>query len=183
MPRKASVASARRYAEAVFDIALEQESLAQWGADLHGIAGFVSEPDVAAVLGNGRVPRDQKLVLLAAGLERELSPQAWNLVRLLEDRGRLALAPEILEVFQEKLDEHRGIAKANVTTAVPLSEDEERAIAARLSQITGKQVEVQTNIDESILGGVVARVGDQLIDGSTRTRLLELKRSLAGARR
>jgi len=181
MAQTGTVASARRYAEAVFDLALEQEALVQWSADLEAIRGFLGEPDVAAVMRNARVPREEKTRLLAAGLEPELSSQAWNLVRLLEDRGRLDAIGDVQRIFQEKVDEHRGVAKATVTTAVAIGDDEQRAIAARLSQITGKQVEVQSIVDESIIGGVVARIGDQLIDGSTRTRLVELKRRLGGA--
>ncbi|MHB8377115.1 MAG: F0F1 ATP synthase subunit delta, partial [Dehalococcoidia bacterium] len=85
--------------------------------------------------------------------------------------------------FGEQVDERRGIAHALVTTAVPLSDDERGAVAARLSAITGKTVDVVPVVDPAIIGGVVARIGDQLIDGSTRTRLKALRRSLEGAAR
>jgi F-type H+-transporting ATPase subunit delta len=81
------------------------------------------------------------------------------------------------------MDAHLNLAHAIVTTAVPLADDERSAIAARLSAMTGKQVDVTSVVDEAIIGGVVARIGDQLIDGSTRTRLLALKRRLEGAAR
>ena len=175
-------ASARRYAEAVFDLAAEQDALDQWGNDLATIAGFVGEADVAKVLGSSRVPSSEKVRLLSAGLERSLfSPQAWNLVRLLEQRGKLALAPEIQRAYQAMADERRGVAHATVTTAVSLSDDERRAITERLSQITGRQVDVTPVIDERIIGGLVARIGDQLIDGSTRSRLVALKRRITAA--
>jgi F-type H+-transporting ATPase subunit delta len=183
MAQRATVASARRYAEAVFDLALEDDALSAWSDDLDTVVGFVSEPDVTAALANNRVPREEKLRLLSAGLERDVSPQAWNLVRLLEDRGRIDAISDVQRIFLQKLDDHLGRARATVTTAVPLAEDEQRAIAARLSQITGKQVEVRPVVDESIIGGVVARIGDQLIDGSTCTRLIDLKRRLSGAAR
>jgi F-type H+-transporting ATPase subunit delta len=81
------------------------------------------------------------------------------------------------------LDDRRGIAHATVTTAVALSDEERRAVTGKLSSITGKQVDITSVVDESIIGGVVARIGDQLIDGSTRTRLLALKRRLEGVAR
>lgn len=174
--------SARRYAEAIFSLAREQETLVQWTSDLSTIAAFVSEPDVARVLGSTRVPAAEKLRLLSAALEGEVSPLAWNLVRLLHHRGKITLAPEIRDAFQELVDASRGVAHAVVTTAVPLTDEERRAVEAKLSSITGKQVDVTPVVDESIIAGIVARIGDQLIDGSTRSRLQALKRRLeAGA--
>lgn len=172
-------ASARRYAEAVYQLAVEQDALEQWSNDLATIASFVSEPDVARVLESSRVPSSEKVRLLRAGLERALfSPQAMNLAQLLEQRGKLGLTPQIQRAYQEMADDRRGIAHATVTTAVPLTDDERRAVTERLSQITGKQVDVTPVVDERIIGGLVARIGDQLIDGSTRSRLVALKRRL-----
>jgi F-type H+-transporting ATPase subunit delta len=173
--------SARRYAEAAFAIARENNTLDAWSADLRTIADFTSEPDVAGLLNSTRVPRGEKQRLLAAGVQQNVSPLAWNLVRLLEDRGKLSLLRGVQEAFQEMADDVRGLAHAVVTTAVPLSDDERSAIARQLSTKTGRQVDVTTVVDERIIGGVVARIGDQLIDGSTRTRLLALKRRIASA--
>jgi len=175
--------SARRYAEAVFDLALEGDTFVSWSGDLRTIADFVDEPDIAGILRSGRVPRSEKLRLLEAGLAGEVSVLAMNLVRLLHERGKIELARGIQAAFQEMMDAHLNIAHATVTTAVPLAGDERSAIAARLSAMTGKQVDVTSVVDEGIIGGVIARIGDQLIDGSTRTRLLALKRRLEGAAR
>ncbi|MHB8515216.1 MAG: F0F1 ATP synthase subunit delta [Dehalococcoidia bacterium] len=175
--------SARRYAQAVFDLADEEETFDRWAADLGVIAAFAQEVDVAEILASPRVPREEKLRLLAAGLQSQVSAGALNLVRLLNDRDKLALVPDIMAIFGEQVDERRGIAHALVTTAVPLSDDERGAVAARLSAITGKTVDVVPVVDPAIIGGVVARIGDQLIDGSTRTRLKALRRSLEGAAR
>ena len=175
--------SARRYADAVFDLAVEGNALDAWAADLRVIADFAGEPDVAGILRSGRVPRDEKRRLLEAGLAAHVSPLAMNLVRVLNEHGKTAIAREVQAAYQELLDDRRGVAHATVTTAVPLGDDERREIAARLSSITGKQVDVTPVVDESIIGGVIARIGDQLIDGSTRTRLVALKRRLEGATR
>ncbi|MHB8376068.1 MAG: ATP synthase F1 subunit delta, partial [Dehalococcoidia bacterium] len=134
--------SARRYAQAVFDLADEEETFDRWAADLGVIAAFAQEVDVAEILASPRVPREEKLRLLAAGLQSQVSAGALNLVRLLNDRDKLALVPDIMAIFGEQVDERRGIAHALVTTAVPLSDDERGAVAARLSAITGKTVDV-----------------------------------------
>lgn len=175
-------ASSRRYASAIFELAIETESFSQWESDLETIASFTGEPDVQRVLINTRVPRAAKLRLLAAGLEGAVTPLAMNLVRILHGRDKVHLAPEIFEMFKEMVDDRRGVAHAVVTTAVAMTDDERAAVAAKLSQITGKQVDVTARVDESIIAGVVARIGDQLIDGSTRTQLQALKRRLAASR-
>jgi F-type H+-transporting ATPase subunit delta len=175
--------SARRYAEAVFEIASETGSFEAWANDLRTIAEFVEEPEVAGLLKSGKVPRSEKLRLLQAALENRVGPLAWNLVQLLEQRGKADLAPEIQRLFQERVDEARGVAHAVVTTAVPLAEDERQMVVSRLSALTGKQVDVRPVVDENIIGGIVARIGDELIDGSTRSRLVALKRRLEGVAR
>ena len=98
-------------------------------------------------------------------------------------KGRLALLPQIAERFQTLLDDHRGIAHAHVLTAVEMSEEERQALARRLSEITRKEVQIEAYKAPEILGGLVARIGDTLIDGSTRSKLLALRRQLAGATR
>jgi F-type H+-transporting ATPase subunit delta len=174
-------ASARRYAEAVFELASERDTIDIWSRDLQTIADFASEADVGRVLESGRVPASEKLRLVTAALEPHLSTLAMNLVKLLAGRNKLHLARQIFDAFRERADDRRGIAHATVTTAVPLADDERQAIATRLSTLTGKRVDVTPVVDEAIIGGVVARIGDQLIDGSTRTKLIALKRRLAAA--
>lgn len=176
-------ASARRYAEAVFELAAENGTLDAWSRDLSTIARFAGEPQVAGILANSRVPASERIKLLTAGLQQQIEPLAWNLVRLLESRNKIHLADGIQRAYQEMADDRAGVAHATVTTAVPLSDDERNAVAARLSSLTGKQVDVTPVVDDNIIGGVVARIGDQLIDGSTRTKLLALKRQLAASTR
>jgi len=178
-----SAVSARRYAEAVFDLAEEHEALDVWSRDLRTVADFVEDAEIGRALRSSRVPRPEKMRLLEAGLSPEVGPLAMNFVRLLNERGKLTIARDAQAAFQEMVDERRGVAHAVVTTAVALGDDERRAVAEKLSQLTGKRVDVTPVVDEGIIGGLVARIGDQLIDGSTRMRLLALKRRLeAGGR-
>jgi F-type H+-transporting ATPase subunit delta len=173
--------AARRYAEAAFEIARGAGTEQRWSEGLSLLAAVFSNPQMAAVMQEARIPTANKL----AAAENTLSgvdPLVLNLARLLVDRGRTALAAQIAEAFQELADAERGIAHAQVTTAVPLSEGEAKAVAEKLGEITGKQVVVETRVDEGIIGGLVARIGDKLIDGSTRSRLAALKRRLEEAR-
>jgi F-type H+-transporting ATPase subunit delta len=89
--------------------------------------------------------------------------------------------PQIARIFGEMLDEHTGVARAQVVSAVPLSDEERSAVIDRLRSMTGAQdIRLEGVIDPSIIGGLIVRVGDQLIDGSTRSRLIQLRRQLAG---
>jgi F-type H+-transporting ATPase subunit delta len=178
-----TVASARRYAEAVFALAEESNTIDQWSGDLLTIANFADEPEVAGIINSNKVPRDQKMRLLDAGLKAYVNPLAMNLVGLLAQRGKVAIARQIQIAFQEMVDAKRGIAHAVVTTAVALADNERAEIATKLSTLTGKNVDVTTVVDPSIIGGIIARIGDKLVDASTRSRLQALKRSLETAAR
>jgi F-type H+-transporting ATPase subunit delta len=174
--------AARRYAQAAFELAHEKGQLDAWERDLASLAEALALPQAQAFVGSRQVTPEQKsaFVQRVAG---EISPLVWNLVRLLASKDRLGLLPQVNDAFRELLDEHRGIAHAQVVAAVELSDDEREAITRRLSEMTGKQVQIEVSQDPELLGGVVARIGDRLIDGSTRTKLVALKRKLAGAAR
>ena len=174
--------AAKRYAKAAFELARDRDELELWQGDLGALADALAAPEAADFVAGRHVAVEAKEAFLrqAAG---EPSLLAWNLVRLLASKGRLALLPQIKEQFQTLLDEHRGIAHAQVVTAVPMSDEEREALARRLSELAGKQVLVETQEDPEILGGMIALIGDRLIDGSTRSKLLALKRRLAGATR
>jgi F-type H+-transporting ATPase subunit delta len=174
--------AARRYARAAFELARDKNELDVWERDLSALDQALRTPGAVAFLGGRQAPAQAKEELLRRALG-EPAPLVWNLIRLLATRGRLSLLPQIIEAFRELLDEHRGIAHADVVTAVAMSDDERQAVGRRLSELTGKQVQVTAYEDPEVLGGLVARIGDQLIDGSARTKLVALKRRLAGVSR
>jgi F-type H+-transporting ATPase subunit delta len=174
--------AARRYAEAVFEIAQSQNRLDEWDQDLELLAQILRGPEVLPWLSNPSVPIADKEALIDTGMAFA-SQEARNLGRLLAVRGRAELAEQILVVYRRRLDQARGIVHAVVTTAVTLSDQERFIIAERLTNLTGQQVKMEAAVDPAIIGGLVVRIGDQLIDGSARARLTELKRRLAGMAR
>lgn len=173
--------AAKRYAEAAYLLAREEKKEHAWSAGLAAMAALFGDPAARTLLGNTRVPAVRKLQMAEAALAG-VDPLVLNLARLLLHRGRTTLGPQIAEAYQELVDASHGVAHAFVTTAVTLSDDDIKAVEKRLGEITGGQVIVTTEVDDSILGGLVVRIGDRLIDGSTRSRLRELKQRLAGAR-
>jgi F-type H+-transporting ATPase subunit delta len=172
-------AAAKRYAQAAFAVALEQGDPRRWLGDLGSLSDLVAQPEAAALLSSDRVPATEKDRLLEAGLPGA-APAVLNLARLLIAKRRIGLAEQVREEFSNLLDEHEGRARAVVITAVPLDDQQRTQVAERLGIITGKTVSVQEAVDPDILGGLVARVGDTLIDGSTRSRLVALKKNLQG---
>ncbi|MCJ7492475.1 MAG: ATP synthase F1 subunit delta [Dehalococcoidia bacterium] len=172
--------AAKRYAQAAFAVALEQGDPDRWLGDLDALVDLVAQPQAAAVLQSDRVPDAEKDILFKAALP-DVDPAVLNLARLLVAKRRIRLAGQVREEFGNLLDAHEGRARATVTTAVPLSDGQAAEIAARLGQITGKTVSVEQMVDPEIVGGLIARIGDTLIDGSTRSRLGALKKSLQGS--
>jgi len=171
--------AAKRYAEAAYLIARQDAKEEAWSSGLTDVAALFGDGRARAVFENARVPSNQKLALVERALAG-VDPLILNLARLLVRRRRASLGPQIAQAFQELIDEARGILHAIVTSAVPLTEQDRAAVQRRLIEITGGQVQMETQVDESILGGLVVRIGDRLIDGSTKSRLLALKRRLAG---
>jgi len=172
-------ASARRHAQAAFQIALERDELDTWRGDLGRIAEAVGDPVLRPLLESPKVPLSEKARILSQWLEG-VNPLAMNLACLLVARGRLGIVEEMVAEYGRLVDAYRGIAHAEVATAVPLEEGEKDRIRRRLSQLVGKDIVLGVKVDPSLIGGLVVRVGDKLIDGSTKSRLLSLRESLVG---
>jgi len=173
-------AAARRYAQAVFDIAKDTNSLDQWLNDLKQLNDFFGKQVAVSALEDPSLKDAdaQKIVGDLAG-NTKVNPQAVNLVRMLVQRQRLGLLPRILQIFQELYNKERGIVVADVITAVPLDEAHQRRVTEQLARMTGKTVDIRMHHDPRILGGLVARIGDELIDASVATRLASLAERLA----
>jgi F-type H+-transporting ATPase subunit delta len=174
--------AAKRYAQAAFELARDKGELEVWERDLGLLREALLAPGAIAFLASRHIPQDRKLEVLQRVIGQPAA-LVWNLLRLLAEKNRLGLLSQIIETFQQLVDEERGIAHARVVTAVPMSGEERNAIARRLSELTGKQVQIVTREDPEILGGLIARIGDRLVDGSTKTKLIALKRQLAGQTR
>lgn len=176
----AANAAARRYAQAVFDIGKEQKSLTVWDVDLRIIRETLSaDPSLMRILANPETSLAERQRLIERLFSSSLTPVAYNFVKLLLRNHRLVLAPQIQEAFDEMYLAAQGIAYADVTTAVPLNAAEEARVAESLTRFTGKTIKLRTHVDPEIIGGILARVGDQLIDGTVTSQLRQLKNRLA----
>jgi F-type H+-transporting ATPase subunit delta len=171
--------SARRYAEAAFQIAQRDGTVDTWRSDLATAAEILGREDALRVLANPAVPYEARAELAERITAGDISPPALNLVRLLLRRGRIDLLPGVAREFYRLYARREGITEATIVSAAPLDPSEEQALRQRLIEMTGGRVEMDFTIDPSILGGVVVRLGDRLMDGSVRGRLERLRSRLA----
>lgn len=171
-------AVARRYAEAVFDLGVQEGTLDRWLSDLRLIAEAYSNRRLSFILRQPRVPFTRKEAIVRDLLEKQVTPQALALALLLVERELVEVGPKVAEAFEQKLDDYRGQAKATVTTAIPMDERQLQEVASYLQAITGKKITLETKVDPAILGGLVAQIGDTLIDGSVRRRLAQLREQI-----
>ncbi len=171
--------AARRYAQAVFEIAREGGTIAAWRNELADLATALGNEQFAAWLSDERIALEERSA--AVGRVLDVSPLALNLAKLLVSRGRAGDAPAVAEAFNRLADAHDGIEDAMITTAVPLSAEQQERITQQLSGSLGKKIRMTAAVDPSLLGGVIVRVGDRLVDGSVKTRLRLLRKELEGA--
>jgi F-type H+-transporting ATPase subunit delta len=170
--------AARRYAEAAFQVATRDDTLDTWRSELDLAAGIAGDERVLKVLRNPAIPVERRSDVLSEMLGSHASGPVLNLIQLLLRRGRIEELPRVAEQFRRLDDERQGITQATATSATALTPDEVRAITARLEQSTGGRIELDVQVDPSLLGGLVVRVGDRLIDGSVRGRLERLRNQL-----
>jgi F-type H+-transporting ATPase subunit delta len=168
----------RRFADAAFEIALRDGTVETWRKELDAAAELAASDDLQRVLANPAIPLDQRMAV-AEKVFASLSRPVLNLVLLLLKRGRIEQLPRVAAEFRRLDDKRNNIVHAIATGATPLDDAELRAITARLEQMSGSQVALETAVDPDLIGGVVVRIGDRLIDGSVRGRLERLRNQLA----
>ena len=183
MPTATPTATARHYAAAAFGVAAEQGDFDTWMAALDQAAALLRMRSARIVLTTPTIqPADKR-----AALER-LFPNVPQYVRnffnILAERDRLDQLEGIAQAYRALVNERRDVLIAEVTTAIPLDPESQRLVAERLGTYFGRpadHIAIEARVDPSIIGGVVARVGDTLIDDSVRGRLERLRRTLASA--
>src|SRR5436309_12847715 len=172
-----SRASATRYARALFDVALKESDPVQIERDLASFADLMSSnAELGGALTNPAVPIAAKHRITDAVAKRlNAASPAHKLLLLLADRDRLAVVPDLLAVYRERLMEHQQVVRADVTTATPLTADRGAQMRKQVAEITGRKVDMTTRVDRGIIGGVVTRIGRPAYYGSSATQLAKLK--------
>ncbi|MBO19994.1 MAG: hypothetical protein CL732_05580 [Chloroflexi bacterium] len=169
--------SGKRYAEAIFELAQENNQVEQWGEDLAVVAEVFEDADFSALLKHADMPVANKLNATASVLAG-VNPLVRNLVDLLVSKNSVDTISGVCAGYTELLDAHLGRQRVEITTAVPLEQSESDNISSFVTSLINSEVALTTKVDESILGGLVIQIGDRLLDGSIKARLDGLRNRL-----
>jgi F-type H+-transporting ATPase subunit delta len=172
-----SGSAARRYAEALLALSPNERAVAELRASLEKLAPVFDRVTVAG-LRDPSVPMKQRVAALSAAIAGEPAVVRSLMVLLLET-DRIALLPQIAFAFGDLVDRREGIAKARITTAVPLKEPDQRELVSRLERESGRKLRATFAVDPTLIGGAKVQIGDHLIDSSVRAKLVALGRQLA----
>jgi F-type H+-transporting ATPase subunit delta len=173
--------AALRYARALLEVGIkEQADLEGLERDLAAFAGLLSDhPTLAKVLLNPAVPVPRKRgAVVELTTRMQPAPMVGKLLVLLAERDRLVLLPDLLASYRDRLLAHRNVVRAELTTATPLDSARAAAIEQQLARATGRTITLQTRTDPAIIGGVVARIGSTVYDGSVTRQLARMKERL-----
>jgi len=171
-------AIARRYAGAMFDIGLKQHSLERTLEDVRGIAQVFAHRKLAYLLREPKVPAKRKETAIRQALANKVLPTSLNLALLIVQRELVDIMPNIANELDQLVLNYKNEAIADVTTATRIDDAQLTQIKQALEKRTGKTIITRARVQPDILGGVIARVGDQVIDGSVRSRLAALRQQL-----
>ena len=171
------VSSGKRYAQAVFELAIERDELENWRDNLHEVANSLANIKFMSLLENPKLSFDTKKRFL---MEKcgAMNTLTLNLIFLLMTKGKLKILNDISRQYDRLMDAHSGIAHADVVTAVPLGDEDKKRLSHRFAEMVGKKIIIDNRTDSTIVGGFTARIGDTLIDGSIHNMLESLKRRL-----
>ena len=173
--------AALRYARALLEVGLkERADLDRIERDLAAFAGLLTDhPTLAKVLLNPAVPVPRKRAAVVELTTRmNPAPIVGKLLTLLAERDRLVLLPDLLASFRDRLMDHQNVVRAELTTATPLDDKRSAEIQQQLARATGRTVTLQTRSDPALIGGIVARIGSTVYDGSITRQLQKMKERL-----
>lgn len=169
-----AITIARPYANAVFSIANGKGELKVWSELLAVFSQCVEDDDIASMIASPSVTDEQVIDLLSSVTGEKICDEAKHLLMLLSENNRLSLLSDIAVIYEQLRAEAEQVMTADVSTAIPLTEQQQANISAALKKRTGRDVTLNVEVDESLLGGAIIRAGDLIIDGSALGKLNRL---------
>ncbi|MDT8405759.1 MAG: F0F1 ATP synthase subunit delta [Methylococcales bacterium] len=169
---------ARPYAHAVYHCALQNTAFDKWSEQLALLSAVADDALINKALHNPKISKQQVSDLLTSLTASYLNGEGQNLLKLLIRNRRVGLLPEIARLFEALRAEHEGYLETDVYAAFPLSEHEQQNLTEALTRRFGKSIRIRAHEDRSLIGGVLIRAGDKVIDGSVKGRLQNLAKRL-----
>ena len=170
--------TARPYAKAAFAHALAADAAEQWSSTLQLLSALVRQSAVAQLLANPALTAEQKGVQLSGLLGEGLTPSIRNFISVLAENKRLSLLPEISQLFDELRAEQESVVNVLIKSAYPVDSNTKEQLANALKQKLQRDVAVETAVDDSLMGGVLIKAGDIVIDSSVKGRLAKLAEAM-----
>ena len=173
---------ASRYATALFDLAKEEGQLDDVARDLDTLQSLIGESaDLKRFIANPVVSRDAQGQAIRAVAEKAgLSSMTTKFLGVLAQQRRLVVLSDVVRAYRDALADHRGELKAEIVSAAPLSDEQLETVKAAIGRYAGRAVNVETDVDPELLGGLVVRVGSRMLDASLKTKLQQLEQSMRG---
>lgn len=171
---------AKTYATALFDVAVESNMLDSFGEEIQFInETFQQYPELYELYKTPQISSDEKKQIIAQVFQGKINAEVMNFLKILLDKRRTNAFADIAKEYKRLANAHNNIVEAVAITAVPMPDVDKIALENKLSSTTGKVVRLKNEIDDSILGGILVRIGDKVIDGTIQSRLNELQESFA----
>jgi len=169
---------ARPYASAVFKRAKETNSTEKWSKSLAFMSAVLSDAEISVLVDNPKVSNERLSALMLDICQGQVDEEGANFLKLLVQNNRLTLASAISKIFEEYKAESEGYVDVEVTTAYAFSKEEKQSFTSALEKKLSKKVHMNVTVDKSLIGGVLVRAGDRVIDGSIRGQLQQLAKRL-----
>jgi len=179
-PASVTLGIAARYASAVFDLAKETKALPALEADATALTdALILSPELGAMIASPVVTRDEQAAAMAAIAKKmKLSTLTANTLALMADKRRLFVLPQLLTQLAARIAEEKGEMTAHVTSATPLSAAQSKKLAETLKAKVGKTIKLNTTVDETLIGGLIVRLGSTMIDTSVKAKLAALQNAM-----
>lgn len=171
---------AKTYGDALFELAVEENKLDTIAQDVSTlVTAFSENGELARLMSHPKISKEEKLEVMTSILKGNVAEEIDGFVRIIVEKGRYPELDGMLNYFLERYKEYRNIGTAYVTTAVALNDTQRQQVEKRLLETTKYEtMEVQYSVDEALLGGMVIRIGDRVVDSSIQTKLYELTKDL-----
>lgn len=171
---------AKTYAKALFEVAIESNQLDQFDKELKFVLeAFQQHPAFYELYKTPQISNDEKKGIISKVFEEALSPEVMNFLKILLDKRRAGSFEGIVREYQRLANDYNNIVEGVAITAISLKAEEQSKIESKLSNMTGKKIKLKNEVDPSIIGGILVRIGDKVIDGTVQSRLSELQEDLA----
>jgi F-type H+-transporting ATPase subunit delta len=166
---------ARPYAKALFEIAAANKAYLQWSEILRVLSEISKTPKVVLLLADATNTKERLINFYFQVAGSILNEEAKNLIRILANKNRLRVLPQIAKMFEHFYHQHENTVEVELTTAVPLTLEQEQALATKLKKVFVSNIIMKSKVDKAIIGGFIARAGNRVLDSSLQGQIVQLK--------